>query len=100
MGVSAVRVNCSGHAIGWDGATKQGHLTFEVTGRRRQGAWARLAKMYRRLGLGGLPLALRLTEGLAVTGGAGRFFGATPALLLLDQKHSGDQQSSDLPLRD
>ena len=41
-------------------------LTFELTGRQWQDAKPGPVKMYRyhRPGLGGLPLALRLTEGL------------------------------------
>ena len=44
-------------------------LTFKLSGRQRQGARPGLAKMYRVSpdGPGGLPLALRLSEGLGVT---------------------------------
>ena len=45
-------------------------LTFELSGRRRQDARPGLAKKctaYRQTGPGGLPLALRLSEGLGRT---------------------------------
>ena len=44
-------------------------LTFELSGRRRQDAKPGLVKMYEyhQPGLGGLPLVLRLSEGLGRT---------------------------------
>jgi hypothetical protein len=44
-------------------------LTFELSGRRRQDAKPGMVKMYEyhQPGLGGLPLVLRLSEGLGVS---------------------------------
>ena len=55
-------------------------LTFELSGRQRQDAKLGLVKMYEyhQPGLGGLPLVLRLSEGLGRTLKLARRFAACP----------------------